>query len=136
MIDDIIDVTVTLSSQPETYSYVQSSDIPPEPAWATRQERYAWRREAADLLVPELEIWARISLEQWHWRAPAVPETLAIVKGDLDMRLRRIGVSDVFTSVVSLTSDSNGIPCIVTVGLALTDDEVKTFGEQPPIDRD
>jgi hypothetical protein len=54
MIDDIIDVTVTLSSHPDTYSYVglQPSDIPPEPAWATRQERYAWRREAADLLVP------------------------------------------------------------------------------------
>jgi hypothetical protein len=135
MIDDIIDVTVTLSSAPDMYTApgLCAGDLPRDPPpWATREERYAWRREVFDLLVPELEAWTLASLDRWQGHAPATPATLAAVKSDLDRNLRLLGVGDVFAAITSLDHCAR----LIQVGLDLTPDEVKLFGEQPPIDRD
>jgi hypothetical protein len=130
MIDDIIDVTVTLSTAPA----LQAVDLPTIPLWATRQERYAWRREVVGLLQPYLESWTYDVLFTHEWRQPVATQgTLDLVHHALRRHLHAAGVSDVFAPVVSFTADDRGIPCIVNVALALTPDEVKLFGEQPPV---
>jgi hypothetical protein len=133
MIDDIIDVTVTLSPDPRPIEIVM---LPHRPMWATRQERYAWRREVFDLLQPELEPWTYDVLYAHQERPQATQVTLDRVHHALRGHLRAAGVSDVFAPLVDFAADARGIPCIINVGLTLTPDEVRLFGEQPPIDRD
>jgi hypothetical protein len=129
--DDIIDVTVTISSAPHPTSGLQASDLPLAPLRATRQERYAWRREVFDLLQPELEPWTHDVLFAQQERPAATQVTLDRVHHALRKRLREAGVSDVFAPVVGFMVDDRGIPCIVNVALSLTPAEIELFGEQP-----
>ena len=130
MLDDIIDVAVTMTDRPH---HAQPVELPPPPLWASRQERYAWRREVFDLLLPELEPWTMDVLFSLHDRrqAPANQATLDAVRYDIIGHLYRAGVADVFTVVTELTADCRGLPCIIHVSLVLTAQEIEAFGEQP-----
>lgn len=111
--------------------------LPPRPMWATRQERYAWRREVFGLLQPELEPWTYDVLfaqPEQHRNYTATQATLDRVHHALCQRLREAGVFDVFAPVVNFTVDDRGIPCVVNVALALTSEEIHVFGEQPAQD--